>query len=231
MKQIIVRVALLVVSVLLLFGCHKVTTADLSKVTYYVQFEMMGEGIMTVNMGTPYVDPGCKAFEKETDVTHSIVVNGAVDTSKEGIYSINYSAKNSDGFVASATRIVVVTSAGSLTGRYNTSITRNNGGTISNRGPFYIDIEKAEDGSYHISDFLGGWYDFGSGYGPDYAAAGVFKLLPDNTMELVSSHLAGWGDEIASLDASSYDSATGTLRFTSIYAGGMKFAVTATIIK
>jgi len=46
---------------------------------------------------------------------------------------------------------------------------------------------------YYIDDLIGGWYNFGSSYGTDYAGPGVVQVNPDNTVTLVSAQTWTWG--------------------------------------
>lgn len=47
-----------------LWGCEK-TTEGLTKVTYYVNFEMNGDDPMLVSVGSSFADPGVVAKEGE----------------------------------------------------------------------------------------------------------------------------------------------------------------------
>ena len=121
-------------SILLLFavlvgfsGCEDDTTENVSKVTTYATFEMTGDEVVSIVKGSTFTEPGIKALEGSTnlDVTSSVQFSpmptpgftmaqadyqevSGVDTNKEGLYVITYSATNSDGFPATAERLVFV---------------------------------------------------------------------------------------------------------------------------
>ena len=57
-----------------LWGCEK-TTEGLTKVTYYVNFELNGDDPMLVPVGSTFSDPGVVAMEGErvTDLQKSVI--------------------------------------------------------------------------------------------------------------------------------------------------------------
>lgn len=97
---------------ILLASCKKdkiISTADqvgISKVTYFPILTMKGDNIMVVEKGGTFTDPGVTAKAGESDVP--VTSTGTVNTSTPGIYTINYSATNKDGFSASLRRTVAV---------------------------------------------------------------------------------------------------------------------------
>jgi len=135
-----------------------------------------------------------------------------VNVTKGGNYTINYKVLNGDGFAANATRIVRVYDASApLNGYYSSSVKRSNNGVIANRGPFTILIFGVGNDQYYIEDLLGGWYYFGSNYGPAYAGSGIIKLNTDNTFTIVSADKLAWGYPCLFTAPSTYDPATKTL--------------------
>ena len=109
-----------------LMSCEK-DFEEVSRITTYATFDMAGDEVIAVPGGGSFTDPGVKAFEGSTElnVTQSIqyaplVTAGdgpsdaayqsvtSVDASKPGLYTISYSATNSDGFSASTERLVFV---------------------------------------------------------------------------------------------------------------------------
>lgn len=61
-----------------------------------VKLELIGESKVTVKTDTKYVDAGVKAFyEDGTDASDIVEVDGEVDTSKPGTYTISYYVGNS----------------------------------------------------------------------------------------------------------------------------------------
>jgi hypothetical protein len=77
-----------------------------SRVTKFATFQMTGNAYMSIVVGQTYTEPGVKAFEgtREIPVTKTGTVNG----NQVGLYVINYSATNSDGFSSSTNRYIAV---------------------------------------------------------------------------------------------------------------------------
>jgi hypothetical protein len=123
------------ISILLFFGsvflwsaCNKSNihnTADqvgISRVTHFATFQMTGSKYMSIIQGTPYVEPGIKAFEGSTEIP--VTTTGTVNSNQPGLYVLTYSATNKDGFVATTSRNVVVLAAHEvagtdMSGKYN----------------------------------------------------------------------------------------------------------------
>ncbi len=97
---------------LLLLSCNKDkinNTADqvgISKVTHFPVLTMAGSDVMAVANGSTFTDPGVTAMAGSDVVP--VVVSGTVNTSQDGVYTISYSAVNSDGFSATTYRTVAV---------------------------------------------------------------------------------------------------------------------------
>ncbi len=194
-----------------LWGCEK-TTEGLTKVTYYVNFELNGDDPMLVPVGSTFSDPGVVAMEGEEDVTAS--------------------ATNADGFSSSVKRTVVVydpevttDASGDYTVDSSVSYRNMNGQQAPFKGDFSVSVTLVAPGIFAVSDFLGGWYDQGAAYGAAYAMKGYFKLNADNTIEPLSSLLAGWGDSMDSMKEGKYDPETGQISWYIDYAGTMTFYV------
>jgi hypothetical protein len=121
-------VLLLAAFVTIIASCSKdsiISTHDrvgISKVTYYPILTLTGNSIIAVPNGTAYTDPGVKAEAAGAEVP--VTTNGTVDSNTDGVYTLTYSATNSDGYSASATRTVVVyttasdAAANDLSGNY-----------------------------------------------------------------------------------------------------------------
>ena len=88
----------------------------------------------------------CKATEDTSELEVTTV--GSVDTSKEGIYPIQYLATNSDGFDGAITRYVLVTPD------KNTIVNNDLSGTYwrSNNSSREVQVSKVTDGFYQITD-------------------------------------------------------------------------------
>ncbi len=72
---------------------------------------LLGDASMTVTAGSSFVDPGIKAEDdQDGDVSDKVQIDGNVDTSRPGTYTIRYTVTDSYGNVAEAVRTVVVES-------------------------------------------------------------------------------------------------------------------------
>ena len=77
-----------------------------SKITYYPELTTKGNRLTIVTQGTTYTDAGATATVKGAPGTYKST--GTVNTAVPGIYRIDYSALNEDGFSATDFRTVVV---------------------------------------------------------------------------------------------------------------------------
>jgi hypothetical protein len=231
MKKIIYSLFLFC-SLVIFAGCKDITTEDTSKITYFVNFEILGDAVTLVEVGNKFTDPGVIATEGDTDVTNNVEVSGSVNSNVIGLYYITYSAVNVDGFSASTKRTVVV---------YNPAITTNlSGNYIAAAGTHRFDanteavvaysgypvrISAMAPGVFYVSDFFGGYYDKRAGYGGNYAMTGYISLNKDGSIDLLSSHVNGWGDALDRLKGASYDAESGAIQWGAVYAGRFSFNV------
>ncbi|HEY6502991.1 MAG TPA: DUF5011 domain-containing protein [Chitinophagaceae bacterium] len=122
---------ILMLSLLLLpfAGCEKTetfnNTADRvghSRVIFFPIVTLKGDRYMVVPVGGTFTDPGVTAKVGDADVPST--TSGTVNTSAPGVYTLVYTALNSDGFAATAIRTVAVYStdasaaANDLSGNY-----------------------------------------------------------------------------------------------------------------
>lgn len=101
MKKILLYSFLLTI----IFGtvsCDK-DSEDISTVTTYATIEF--DELVVREVGEAFT-PSATAFEGETEV--EVQISGSVDVNTVGVYVINYSAVNSDGFSAASSQRVVV---------------------------------------------------------------------------------------------------------------------------
>ena len=84
-------------------SCDDIETEDLSVVTVYA--DIVFDSKVVVEKGESFT-PSASATEGETDL--DVVIDGEVDTNTVGVYIINYSATNSDGFSATKEQTVIV---------------------------------------------------------------------------------------------------------------------------
>lgn len=169
---------------ILIAGCETdKETANLSRVTFYPNFTFNGDETLVVPCGSPFVDPGVTATENGVDLPITTTVAGyyfggtAVNTDGVDFYGIDYKATNKDGYAGAQHRDVIVSCSGdlvnSIEGIYTSTVTRNGKGGAQYTDMKYILIKKIGANQYALSDGIGGYYDFGRGYGPDYAAKGI----------------------------------------------------------
>lgn len=235
MKKITRYAALAIGALLTLTSCEDKASQGLTDITYYAEIVLEGEETMVVNKGDAYVEPGFTATMKGEDVTDKVVVEGDVDTNTSGTYTISYSVTNAEGFVASATRTVVVYNLSDpVEGFWVVDPTvsyrdyDNSGEIVTTpyKSAFEIFIYEVEPGVYKVDDLLAGWYCQGAGYGTSYAMMAYISIADDGTIALLDSFVPGWGDAADELTDGVFNAANGTIKYTVAYAGIMKFCVT-----
>ena len=139
--------------VAIISSCEKdpiISTHDqvgISKITYYADIILTGNDIISTVQGTAFTDPGVKASAGGTDIP--VITTGTVDASTLGIYTLNYTATNADGYSSSATRTVFVIPSSEvpgvdLSGEYMTT-----GGTPN------ATIAKVAPGAYFTTNCWG----------------------------------------------------------------------------
>lgn len=223
-KNIFYIMLLLLTSAAAFTSCDDDSSAGVTRITYYPVLTLKGDATMHVDKGAAFNDPGCAAEMNGEDVTAQVVASGAVNTAKSGVYTITYSCVNADGFSASTSRTVIVTDPNDAKeGVFTTSSVTCNG---SNKydGNYEIVITSNDDGTYRVSDLLGGWYDQGRGYGSNYAMTGNVSFAGDGTMTLLNSFIGGWGDSLVDFSGK-FDAATSTYTWDAEYVSSMKFHV------
>lgn len=214
----------LFVSLAFVFASCDESTQDTSKITYFIDLELEGETTMLWPKGTPFADPGYMAILDGEDVTSEVIVSGVLNVNTPGVYTLSYAAVNIDGFANTKQRTIFVydpTPSTLETGIYTVSKDsyRDRDGAVVTYGKEYtITIFQAEPGKFYTSDFFGGWYDQRAGYGSSYAMNGHFTLKADDTLELVNSHVDGWGDSLNGITGS-YDPVTKTITWDASYSG------------
>lgn len=157
------KFSLLIISVFILFACEK-ETEGISRVTEYASFEMQGSDFMFITKNSTFSDPGIKAFQGDTELP--IETKGSVDTSTPGVYTLVYSATNSDGFPASVQRTVAVVAAiptKDLSGNYQVvHATRTNKMTVSKKGGI-VGYYRASDSWWQANPIPLDFVDMGDG--------------------------------------------------------------------
>ncbi len=209
MKKIVYL--LLVAGTFFLASCSQ-DSEGVSKVTTYCTFDMNGDQVTYHVVGTPFTDPGCTAYEGEEVV--DVTTKSNVDANKSGLYTIVYSAVNSDGFSASTVREVIVYYPNDdIMGNWSASIVRNGS---TNRGPYTLELIPFSENTFYIPDLLGGWYWYGSGYGATYAFPALVQFDDSNTLSIVSAYKSAWGSVgqfVVGSVVPTLDTTTGTIHY------------------
>jgi hypothetical protein len=175
--------------VLLLIGCEKkITTEDESRITYFPEFNIVGDEYVTMPKDSKYVDEGAVSTENGIEIETSVTSN--VDTSEVGIYTVNYSATNSEGYSKTATRHVIVydpdkgVGAADISGSYLSNVVQNNTQAYTN---LQTTLTKVAEGVFFHSDWVGGYYAQGKKGGATYAFKGYMLLTANNEIIHLSS--------------------------------------------
>lgn len=195
----------------MLASCDK-ETEGVTGVTYYATLQLEGPDRILITAGQPFEDPGYEAELGGEDVTQDVVVTTDIDTNVPGLYTVNYSITNADGFSSSASRTVMVVDPNDpVSGFYTVSTDsyRDYAGVVY-YGGYPLTVIGDGSGCYEIDDVMGGWYSYRAGYGMDYAMYGQVSLGADNSLTLDYSIVPGWGDTAESFSGS-FDPATNTL--------------------
>lgn len=215
----------------------------LSEVTYLPYIEVQGESSITLDCDTDeFIDEGAIASESGVEIDLETTIEGyyfgssAIDT--PDYYVVTYSATNVDGIPGAEFRDITWAPCNgdlttSIAGLYTADIVRN--GSVD---PTYQDlspvmIKDLGDGVYQLSDAIGGYYDFGRGYGHNYAGTGMTVTandIPSNDFthtDVIGVGLFG-GD--LSMTSFSVDATSGTINFTTEWSFGFTFEVTLTQI-
>ncbi|QVY65360.1 BT_2262 family domain-containing protein [Polaribacter sp. Q13] len=205
-------------------SCEDSDSSDnLSRITSYVDLELNGPSIEVIRLNDTYNEQGAIGLEDGEEV--DVMIDGNVDTSTLGAYTVSYSALNQDGFEKRVTRTVVVaptnTSTINLEGVYNGE---RDGKTHYNEACV---ITKLSEGVFLASDFFAGHYEKTAGYGPAYAYKLIFLLNLDNTITLLDAQTKPFG-VIWSLTNTAYSVTENKLNFKVNNSPTFGFTVTLT---
>ena len=219
----------------LLSSCSDEEYTD-TRITYYPVLTITGDEFVQVPIGSEYNDAGCTAKLMGEDYSSHVVVEGLedIDVNKAGLYYVTYYATNPDGYTRSTTRTVAVCDPNittDISGTYTVqsgSYRLYNGKQTAYSG-YTVTFTYAAPGIFEVSDWMAGWYDQRAGYGSSYAMKGYAQLLEDNTIQILSGDVAGWGDSYESFENGAYDPETNTLTWDVTYTDyGFVFHVIAT---
>lgn len=224
MKKIILYFVPLFAILLIFNGCEKeVTSEDTSSITYYVDLQLKGDGIVTIPQGGTYNEPGFTADEGGTDASGKVQVKGNVDASTIGVYSLSYSVLNEDGFPATAERTVIVYDPDAP----DTDISGTYSGSREGRGGGPVTIGKLAPGIFQASDMFGGFYEVVLGYGLAYRLRSIIQLKDDNSISGLQTD-SPWGPW--NIQNGAYDPATNTITHT-VFHVGFSFGFNVTLEK
>lgn len=167
MKKIII-IFTIALSSTFFVACDNESTDEVSEITFFPEVELLGDPIMIVEHNTTFDDPEINATIQGSPVPYQVV--GSVDTSTPGIYNLNYTVTNDDGFSAGASRIVFVyENNGTVAGFWRGSTPQ------SSDNPVLIS-STSDPNVFNISDILGGNYEFGRGYGIAYRTPSTITI-------------------------------------------------------
>jgi hypothetical protein len=240
------RYKLLAVALLGVFisGCERdlETEGVTKKITYYPVFELEGEDVIVVEPGEEFTLPGAVATEQGAEIPVTISISGTyfaggvdeIDTSVPDIYNVSYSATNVDGYSGSATRtVVVVPPTGdlvtSIEGTYLATSLRTPAAAGNYTDMEYVYIIKTGDNTYQISDILGGYYDLGRGFGPDYAGIGATVTatnIATNTFTFSDPIGVGLFGGLAEITSMEVNAVAKTVKYNVTWDAGYTFAIT-----
>ena len=205
-------------------GCKK-KYDDIYKITYYPTFEVTGGDVIFNPFGTNFTDPGVKATEAGTEIPVTTVVKGdffggtSFDANATERYLYTYTATNSDGYAATASRLVYNVKTGdlinSLEGLYTSTVVRNKVVSAQYTNLEYVMITKTADNTFVLSDAIGGYYDIGRAYGASYRAPGMTVTstdIPGNNFTFGSSDVGSFGGAVT-MKSMTVDAASKTINF------------------
>lgn len=218
---------LFAISMLMILGsCNDDTSQDKSKITHFITFDLTGGSVMTVPVGGSFSDPGVVAKEGTKDVSSKVKETGAesVDPNKIGVYFINYSATNVDGFSSSAMRTVIVydpsdvNTTKDISGKYTLTKSSHRGSTTFSGQT--VTIREVAPGFFYVSDFFGGFYDQLRAYGSTFAMTGYVQLHADNSLSCLYSYMeyTYWQQYLDDFSGK-YDSSTGIISWDADWSG------------
>jgi hypothetical protein len=223
---------------LLFVACDNVDTANVSSLTNYPLLTLNGNSTVYVSLGTPYSDQGAIATENAQTIPSVTSATGTyrgadkIDTSIADEYSQTYTATNKDGFDGSASRMVYVYNNAdlvtSIEGIYTSTVIRNGITDAKYTNMEYIHIWKNSNGTYEMSDGIGGWYNYGYGYGIAYTAQPVIitaNSITANDFSIPNFPVGAFGGD-AEMTQFTVDPTTKTITFTTTWDAGYTFEVT-----
>ena len=231
------KVFLFLCGIALVTACSEDESSNVSRITNYPLITVMGDAVVYVHKGDPFVDPGVTVTEGGVDIPFTTTVTGqfrggtTLDTNVEDIYTITYSATNQDGFSGSATRTVIVADTGDLinniSGLYTSTVTRNGVLTAQYTDLEYVLIWKNGDGTYQVSDGIGGYYSIGRAYGNGYNATPMIitaNNIATNDFDVTDYEVGTFGGAVVNTEFT-VNAENQTIHFVSDWDSGYTFDV------
>jgi len=234
---------------LLFTGCESSddlpSDTDVSTITYLPKITLEGDTELILDCDTTsYTELGAVAEAGGNEIELFTSISGTYfgGTTVDGpdLYSVTYSAYNDDEIPAAAFRSVTWKACNgdlvtSISGMYTASILRtaSSGATVNytedSFGPFFI-IDLGND-TYQLSDGIGGFYEYGYGYGAAYAATGM-TITANNIAVNDFTHddtigVGAFGGELTMTDFS-VNPVSKTIEFTTEWSFGYVFEITLT---
>lgn len=224
---------IMVVAFVLLFAaCEKDYDSFITKITYYPTFIMEGSSKMVIMDPDVYTEPGVTATEDDNELELTTTVTGlyqghsgnTIGTAFD-IYSLVYSAANSDGYEGKVERTVIYAKTGdlvnSLEGYYKATTTRSTGESYSD---IDVIIFKTGENTYGLSHSTGGFYSYGRNYTPHdiYTAKGTIITVNDmatNDFSFTPSYTESWPDEFQ-VKSMTVDAASKTITYNTVASFG-----------
>jgi hypothetical protein len=218
-------------------GCEK-KYEELYRITYYPNFEMTGSDVIFNTFGTNFTDPGIKASEAGKEIPVTTTVSGdffgstSFNANSADRYLFTYMATNSDGYVATTSRLVYNVNTGNLVnsieGLYTSTVFRNKASGAQYTNMKYIMISKTAANTYVLSDAIGGYYDMGRAYGAAYRAPGMTVTstdIPGNSFTFGTADVGSFGG-VVTMKSMTVDPTAKTIVFECDWDAGYTFVVT-----
>ena len=132
------KILIPLLSLLSITGCAEKETFNntqekvgISRVIYFPIVSLKGDRYVYVPAGGAYTEEGVNAKVGDADV--SFTTDGAVNTAAAGVYTLTYTAANSDGFTSSVVRTVAVyaTDASAAANDFTGSYARSTNGSLA----------------------------------------------------------------------------------------------------
>ena len=179
MKKIAI---LIITTALIVSACKKDKSTTIVVPVPTISMEVLGPKVVSITIGSSFVDSYGANFHNETGGIDFIAAptSSDLDLTTTGFYSLTYSAKSQYGYIAKASRLVLVTSisaAKNYSGKYARA---SNSQTVT--------ITKTGPGLY-TTDNIGGVAG-----NPDYVFPVYFGLINDSVVVIPSQTGSVIGD-------------------------------------